>query len=50
MAISKAARVVLIVSVLALKGSAATLGVAGVTAQEAPDLYTAATPLFHSST
>lgn len=50
MAICKAARVALIVSVLALKGPAATLDVAGVTAQEAPDLYTAETPLFHSST
>ena len=50
MAICKAARVVLIVSLLALKGPVDALGVAGVTAQEAPDLYTAETPLFHSST
>ena len=50
MAISNAARVVLIVSLLALKGPVGALGAAGVTAQEAPDLYTAETPLFHSST
>ena len=50
MAISNAARVVLIVSLLALKGPVGALGAAGVTAQEAPELYTAETPLFHSST
>ena len=50
MAISNAARVVLIVSLLALKGPVGALGAAGVTAQEAPELYTADTPLYHSST
>ena len=50
MAVSKTARVVLIVSLLALKGPVGALGAAGVTAQEVPDLYTSETPLYHSST
>ncbi len=47
---SRTSRVVFIVALLALKGSGAVFGVAAAPVQKVPDLYTAETPLFHSST
>jgi len=42
--------VVFIVALLGMMVPGAVVGVAGVVAQEVPDLYTAETPLFHTST